>query len=168
MDLAGIEGHVSLTVTRMAPFAPTEHVIVDGVEIAFRRAGAGQPLLLLHGIPTSSRLWDAVGAELSSEFDVIAPDLVGFGESAKPVDRDVSMAAQARLQPQLLDALGIGRVVLIGHDIGGAAAQRMAVDAAERVSALGLIDSVSFDSWPIFRMRALRATPPPLARASCI
>jgi pimeloyl-ACP methyl ester carboxylesterase len=55
-------------------------------------------------------------------------------------------------------------VTLIGHDLGGAVAQRMAVGAPERVAALGLIDSVSFDSWPILRMRALRATAPPFAR----
>jgi len=146
------------------PFAPIQRTGVDGVEIAYRRAGAGEPVLLLHGIPTSSRLWDAVGADLAADFDVIAPDLIGFGESAKPPDRDVSMAEQARLMPQLLDALGAGRVVLVGHDIGGAAAQVMAVDAPERVRALVLIDSVCFDSWPIYRMRVLRATAPPLAR----
>ena len=122
----------------MPPFAPTQRTGVDGVEIAYRRAGAGEPVLLLHGIPTSSRLWDAVGADLAADFDVIAPDLI--------------------------DALGAGRVVLVGHDIGGAAAQVMAVDAPERVRALVLIDSVCFDSWPIYRMRVLRATAPPLAR----
>ena len=148
----------------MPPFAPTARALVDGLEVAYRRAGAGEPLLLLHGIPTSSRLWDAVGADLAAGFDVIAPDLVGFGESAKPADRDVSMAEQARLMPQLLDALGVRQVVLVGHDIGGAAAQVMAVDAPDRVRALALIDSVCFDSWPIFRMRVLRATMPPLAR----
>src|SRR5213082_1935068 len=148
----------------MPPFAPTERASVDGLEIAYRRAGTGEHVLLLHGIPTSSRLGDAAGAHLRAHFDVIAPDLIGFGESAKPADRDVSMAEQARVMPQRLDALGVGRVVLVGHDIGGAAAQVMAVDAPERVRALVLIDSVCFNSWPIFRMRVLRATAPPLAR----
>jgi 2-hydroxymuconate-semialdehyde hydrolase len=146
------------------PFAPIQRAAVDGLDIAYRRAGAGQPVLLLHGIPTSSRLWDAVGAELAADHDVVAPDLVGFGESAKPDDRDVSMAAQARLVPALLDALGLDRVLLVGHDIGGAVAQWVAVDAPERVAGLVLIDSVSFDSWPILRMRALRILAPPFAR----
>ena len=137
---------------------------VDGLEIAYRRAGAGPPALLLHGIATSSRLWDAVGAELAPGHEVVAPDLVGFGASAKPDDRDVSMSAQARLVPMLLDALGLDRVLLVGHDIGGAAAQWVAVDAPDRVAGLVLIDSVSFDSWPILRMRALRALAPPVAR----
>lgn len=148
----------------MPPFAPAERVAVDGAEIAVRRAGAGQALLLVHGIPTSSRVWDGVAAELSDGFDVVAPDMLGYGESAKPLDRDVSMAAQARLVPQLLDALGIDRVVLVGHDLGGAVAQRVVVEAPGRVSGLVLIDSVSFDSWPIARMRALRALTPPFTR----
>jgi 2-hydroxymuconate-semialdehyde hydrolase len=148
----------------MPAFAPSQRIAVDGLEVAYRRAGEGPTVLLLHGIPTSSRVWDGVGDELTSRFDVIAPDLVGYGESAKPVDRDVSMAAQAVLMPKLLDELGVDRVVLAGHDLGGAVAQLMAVDAPERLSALVLIDSVSFDSWPIFRMRALRATAPPFAR----
>jgi 2-hydroxymuconate-semialdehyde hydrolase len=145
------------------PFASAERAAVDGVEIAFRRLGSGQPVLLLHGIPTSSRVWDAVGADLALDRRVIAPDLLGYGESGKPADRDVSMAAQAVLVPRLLDALGVDRVILVGHDLGGAVAQRMAVDAPERVAGLVLIDSVSFDSWPIRRMRVLRRVAPPFA-----
>jgi 2-hydroxymuconate-semialdehyde hydrolase len=148
----------------MPPFAPVERASVDGAEIAFRRAGSGPPVLLLHGIPTSSRVWDSVGGDLAADFDVIAPDLLGYGESAKPADRDVSMAAQAVLVPKLLDALGVDRAVLVGHDLGGAVAQRMAVDAPDHTAGLALIDSVSFDSWPILRMRILRATAPPFAR----
>ena len=148
----------------MPPFAPADRASVDGTEIAFRRAGSGLPVLLLHGIPTSSRVWDSVGADLAADFDVIAPDLLGYGESAKPADRDVSMAAQAVLLPRLLDGLGVERAVLVGHDLGGAVAQRMAVDAPERASGLVLIDSVSFDSWPILRMRMLRAIAPPFVR----
>jgi pimeloyl-ACP methyl ester carboxylesterase len=148
----------------MPPFAPPEPVVVEGVEIAVRRAGSGPALLLVHGIPTSSRLWDAVGADLSADFDVVAPDMLGYGESAKPADRDVSMAAQARLVPPLLDALGLDRVVVVGHDLGGAVAQRVVLEAPGRVSGLVLIDSVSFDSWPIGRMRAMRALSPPFTR----
>jgi len=148
----------------MPPFAPAERAAVAGLDIAFRRAGSGPPLLLLHGIPTSSRLWDAVGADLAGDLDVVAPDLLGYGESAKPPDRDVSMAAQAELMPKLLDALGVERSIVVGHDLGGAVAQRIAVDAPERVAGLVLIDSVSFDSWPILRMRMLRTLAPPFAR----
>ena len=148
----------------MPPFAPSGRATVDGLEIAYRRAGSGPPVLLLHGIPTSSRVWDSVGADLSADLDVVAPDLLGYGDSAMPADRDVSMAAQAVLVPKLLDTLGLDRVIAVGHDLGGAVAQLLAVDAPERVAGLVLIDSVSFDSWPILRMRVLRAMAPPFAR----
>jgi 2-hydroxymuconate-semialdehyde hydrolase len=148
----------------MPPFADAELVTVDGTEIAVRRAGTGAAVLLIHGIPTSSRVWDGVGADLSSDLDVVAPDMLGYGESAKPLDRDVSMAAQALLVPPLLDALGLDQVVLVGHDLGGAVAQRVAVEAPERVRGLVLVNSVSFDSWPIARMRVLRAVTPPFTR----
>lgn len=148
----------------MEPFAPVELASVDGVTLAYRRAGAGPAVLLLHGIPTSSRVWDAVGADLAGDFDVIAPDMLGYGDSAQPADRDVSMAAQAGLTPLLLDELAVERAIVVGHDLGGAVAQRMAVEVPDRLAGLVLVDSVSFDSWPIARMRALRAFAPPFAR----
>ena len=132
--------------------------------MAFRRAGGGQPVLLLHGIPTSSRLWDEVAPDLAREFDVIAPDLLGYGESVAGPEHDVSMAAQAVLVPKLLDAIGVDRAVVVGHDLGGAVAQRLVLEAPDRVTGIVLIDSVSFDSWPILRMRMLRTIAPPFAR----
>jgi pimeloyl-ACP methyl ester carboxylesterase len=144
----------------MAPFADAEHATVDGIEVAYRRAGSGPPLVLLHGIPTSSRLWDLVAPDLVSDYDVIAPDMVGFGESEKPLDRDVSISAQAGYLAELLDVLGLDSVVLVGHDIGGGAAQVFAVEHGGRLDGLCLIDSVSFDSWPIAPMKALRAAAP--------
>jgi 2-hydroxymuconate-semialdehyde hydrolase len=144
----------------MEPFAGARTVDVEGVALAFRRAGSGSPVLLVHGIPTSSRLWDRVGADLAADHDVIAVDLLGFGESAKPLDRDVSITAQAGHLVALLDALGLDRVAVVGHDIGGGVAQILAVEHAARVCALGLIDSVCFDSWPVPAMTALRHSAP--------
>ncbi len=144
----------------MEPFADARRATVDGIEIAYRRAGSGPPVVLLHGIPTSSRLWDGVGADLAVDHDVIAPDMVGFGESAKPLDRDVSITAQAGYLAGLLDALGLDRIALVGHDIGGGAAQVFAVDHGERLAGLVLIDAVCFDSWPVPEMKAIRASAP--------
>lgn len=148
----------------MTAFADTSTATVDGLEIAYRRAGSGEPIVLLHGIPTSSRLWDFAGADLANDFDVIAPDLVGFGESAKPLDRDVSVSAQADLLPGLLDALGLERATVVGHDIGGAVAQILAVRRPDRLARLGLADSVCFDSWPIPPMVALQRSAPLVAK----
>jgi 2-hydroxymuconate-semialdehyde hydrolase len=150
----------------MAPFADSDHVTVDGLRVAFRRAGSGSPVLLIHGVPTSSRLWDLVGTDLVRDHDVVAIDMVGFGESDKPLDRDVSVAAQAELVPSILDALGIDSPTVVGHDTGGAVAQILAVRSPERVAALVLIDSVCFDSWPIPQMKALALGAPLLARLS--
>lgn len=148
----------------MEPFADARRATVDGIEIAYRRAGSGPPVVLLHGIPTSSRLWDGVGADLATDHDVIAVDMVGFGDSAKPLDRDVSIAAQAGYVAGLLDALGLGRVTLVGHDIGGGAAQVFAVEHGDRLAALGLVDAVCFDSWPVPEMKALRTSAPLTSR----
>src|SRR3954452_24889151 len=125
----------------MSSFADTSKATVDGLEIAYRRACGRAAVVLLHGIPTSSRLWDFTGAELARDFDVIAPDLVGFGESAKPLDRDVSVSAQADLLPGLLDAVGVERATVVGHDIGGAVAQILAVRREPRLARLGLVNS---------------------------
>lgn len=148
----------------MPPFAPASRLEVDGTELAYRRTGSGSPVLLLHGIPTSSRVWDGVGSKLVGDFDVLAPDLLGYGESSKPPDRDVSVSAQVLLVVGLLERLGIKRAAVIGHDIGGAVAQILAVRHPERLTALGLIDSVCFDSWPIPAMRALTAAAPIVER----
>jgi 2-hydroxymuconate-semialdehyde hydrolase len=148
----------------MAPFADISHATVDGLDIAYRRAGEGDTIVLLHGIPTSSRLWDFTGADLAGDFEVIAPDLVGFGESAKPLDRDVSVTAQADLLPGLLDALGVERATVVGHDIGGAVAQILAARREPRLARLGLVNSVSFDSWPIPPMVAVKRMAPLAAR----
>jgi 2-hydroxymuconate-semialdehyde hydrolase len=148
----------------MPPFAEATTADVDGLSVAYRRAGQGEPILLLHGIPTSSRLWDLVGPGLAGDFDVIAPDLVGYGRSEKPLDRDVSVSAQADLMSALMDALSIERATVVGHDIGGAVAQILTVRRAERVARLGLVDSVCFDSWPIPQMTALKRTAPLVAK----
>jgi pimeloyl-ACP methyl ester carboxylesterase len=121
-------------------------------------------VLLLHSGGLTSRQWRKLEERLSPRHRVIAPDLLGYGESVAPAGHDVSMAAQAVLVPKLLDSLGVDRAVVVGHVLGGAVAQRMVVEAPERVAGLVLIDSVSFDSWPILRMRALRTFAPPFAR----
>ena len=144
----------------MQPFAQVSHATVDGLRMAHRRAGSGDPVVLVHGIPTSSRLWDGVGADLATDHDVIAVDMVGFGDSSKPLDRDVSIAAQAGYIAGLLDALGLERVTLVGHDIGGGAAQVFAVEHGDRLAALALVDAVCFDSWPVPEMKALRTSEP--------
>ncbi len=112
--------------------------------------GQGDPVLLLHGFPTTRRLWKGVVPGLvGAGHRVIAPDLVGYGGSRCPPGEEPDMASQARWMLALLDALGIGRVALVAHDIGTAAAQIMVATAPERFRALVLMDGVHGDAWAL-------------------
>jgi uncharacterized protein (TIGR00369 family) len=118
-------------------------------DIAYLRRGQGPPLLLLHGIPTSSYLWRDVIDPLAMTFEVLAPDLLGYGDSDKRLDADLSIAAQARYMVAFMESLGIHQAAVVGHDIGGGVAQLMAVDEPDRVARLILIDSIVDDNWPV-------------------
>jgi pimeloyl-ACP methyl ester carboxylesterase len=125
------------------------HVLVDGVRLAHRDRGEGDPVVFVHGTPSYSHEWrHVVPAVEAAGHRVITYDLLGYGASERPLDRDTSVGAQTELLVGLLDALGIDRPSLITHDIGGAIGQRIAVLHPERVRRLMLIDSVSYDSWP--------------------
>jgi pimeloyl-ACP methyl ester carboxylesterase len=126
-----------------------KHADVGGFRIAYRREGAGEPMVLIHGITTYSFLWREMMPFLSREYDVTAPDLLGCGDSSKPPEADYSISAQADLVLGLMDGLGIGRAHLAGHDIGGGVAQIMAVREPGRFLSLSLINSVAYDYWPV-------------------
>ena len=118
-------------------------------DVAYLRQGQGPAVLLLHGIPSSSYLWRDVIDPLSATFDVLAPDLLGYGDSDKRLDADLSIAAQARYMVAFMETLGVHQAAVIGHDIGGGVAQLMAVDEPQRVARLTLIDSAVDNNWPV-------------------
>jgi len=124
-------------------------LIAKGHRIAYADEGSGPPVLLVHGIPTSSRLWRNVIPRLAARHRVIAPDMLNYGKSDKPLRANVSIAAQSDLMIAVMDALGIPRAHVLAHDIGGGVAQIMAVEHPERVAKLALANAVCFDSWPI-------------------
>ncbi|MET8114237.1 alpha/beta fold hydrolase [Streptomyces prasinus] len=127
----------------------TDSLVVDGVRLAHRDRGRGEPVIFIHGTPSHSYEWrDVVPHVETADFRTVTYDLLGYGRSERPVDRDTSVAAQTDLLGHLLDALGIDRAAIVAHDIGGAVGQRFAVAHPERVRRLMLIDSVSYDSWP--------------------
>jgi uncharacterized protein (TIGR00369 family) len=133
-----------------APLAQTKRKIrTFAGDIAYLRKGQGPALLLLHGIPSSSYLWRDVIDPLSTTFDVLAPDLLGYGDSDKRLDADLSLAAQARYMVAFMESIGVHQAAVVGHDIGGGVAQLMAVDEPQRVARLILIDSVVDNNWPI-------------------
>jgi pimeloyl-ACP methyl ester carboxylesterase len=141
----------------MAPLARSKRKIrTFAGDIAYLRAGQGPPLVLLHGIPSSSYLWRDVIEPLSATFEVLAPDLLGYGDSDKRLDVDLSIAAQARYVVALMETLGVHQAAVAGHDIGGGVAQLMAVDEPQRVARLILIDSIVDNNWPIADIARLK------------
>ncbi|HEX4382821.1 MAG TPA: alpha/beta hydrolase [Myxococcales bacterium] len=120
----------------------------------FTDAGAGNPVLFLHGFPCTRGLWDAV-IPLMPGFRCIAPDLLGYGESR--FDGEVGMAAQVAPLLSLLDGLGLARVDLVAHDVGTAAALLLALQAPERIRRLIVMDGVHETEWAMDAIESIRS-----------
>lgn len=113
-------------------------------------------MVLLHGIAGTSATWDAVIPRLAEHFDVLAPDLLGHGESAKPRG-DYSLGAYANALRDLLEALGKNRATFVGHSLGGGIAMQFAYQFLERCERLVLVDSggLGREVHPLLRAAAL-------------
>ncbi|MFL5456970.1 MAG: alpha/beta fold hydrolase [Myxococcales bacterium] len=120
--------------------------------------GKGDPVLLLHGFPTSRLLWQRVVPKLSQRFRVLAPDLKGYGESSG--EGPVDLASQAEAMLRLLDALDLPRAVVVAHDVGSAAGQILAVRAPDRVRALVVVDGVHGGEWAMGSVETIRCWDP--------
>ena len=117
-----------------------ENVNVNGIQLAYERRGRGTPLVLIHGFPLDHHLWDEVVSLLEDTFDVILPDLRGFGNSTT-VDSAYSMDDLASDIAGLLDQLGLQKTAIVGHSMGGYVALAFARLYPDRVSGLGLVSS---------------------------
>lgn len=106
-----------------------------------RETGAGAPIVFLHGNPTSSYLWRHVLPAVGAPGRLLAPDLIGMGESGKP-PVDYAFADHARYLDAWFDALGLGDVVLVGHDWGGALALDWAARHPDRVRGVALTEAI--------------------------
>lgn len=140
-----------------------EFVDVGGARLYYYAAGtrgAGEPVVLLHGFATSGHLWSAVVPHLPDGHRTVVVDLLGFGRSDRPGSHDVSLDAHADRVIALLDALGIDRACVIGHEVGGAIALAAALRHPLRVTRLGLVSAAAFDAWPSRDVRLVRATLP--------
>jgi len=117
-----------------------EKIQVNGIELAYARKGQGTPLVLLHGYPLDHHLWDEVIPLLADTFDVIIPDLRGFGESTT-VDTPYTMDDFASDIAGLMDQLGIKKAAIAGHSMGGYVALVFARLYPERIHGLALVGS---------------------------
>src|SRR3954453_11940141 len=94
-------------------FEPWE-IDLDGHQVVYRIAGKGPPVVLIHGMVNSSRHWEAVALRLADSYTVIAPDLIGHGDSATPRG-DYSLGAHAASIRDVLAAIAIDRATIVGH-----------------------------------------------------
>ena len=115
-----------------------EKLNVNGIELAYERRGKGTPLALLHGYPIDHHLWDSIAPLLEGEFDLILPDLRGFGQSTT-VDTPYTMNDIASDIAGLLDKLGIQKASIAGHSMGGYVALAFLKKHPDRVNGLGLV-----------------------------
>jgi pimeloyl-ACP methyl ester carboxylesterase len=135
---------------------PLQKVRVQGHQLAFQRQGQGPPVLLVHGITTASFIWRRLAAGLARDFDVVAVDLLGCGDSDMPLAEDFGIRRQVELLEALAGELGFDRFAMIGHDIGGGITQRFAVDHPERLRAAVVVNGVAYDYWPVQPIIAMR------------
>ena len=120
---------------------------VNGIELSYERHGNGMPLVLLHGYPLDHSIWEPLVPLLENHFDLILPDLRGFGES-KPIGTDLTMDDYAAEVAGLLDRLDIAKAAVVGHSMGGYVALAFAGAYPGRVLGLGLVSSQALADSP--------------------
>jgi pimeloyl-ACP methyl ester carboxylesterase len=135
-------------------FEGFESLSIDtgAAQIFARRAGSGAPILLLHGFPATHLMWRDIAPRLASTNTVVCADLRGYGQSSCP-DSTADHAPYAKRalaadMVALMDRLGFERFSVVGHDRGGRVAQRMALDAPDRIAALAVLDIIPVsEAW---------------------
>lgn len=126
-----------------------EFIEVGDTKVACCIRGSGKPVVLIHGIPTSSYLWHKVIAELQGDYKCIAPDLMGLGDTEAPLSADFSLPAQAKMIIGLMDALKLKSPHLVAHDQGGGVAQIIAARYPDKIQTLAMMDVVTRNNWPV-------------------
>ncbi len=122
-----------------------------------RYGHGGSPVVLLHGFGTSSFIWRNVAPEIAmANRTAFAIDLFGYGESDRPFDADFGISAQAELVDRALTALRLPKATIVGLDLGGAVALRLAANRPERVDRLFLINPIALDEVPAEDIKTLQ------------
>src|SRR3954469_2894005 len=136
--------------------AALRELVLHGHRVFYRSAGRGPAIVLVHGITSTSATWAHLLPALAERFTVIAPDLLGHGESAKPRG-DYSLGAYASGIRDLLAALGHDRATFVGHSLGGGVAMQLAYQFPEHCERLVLVSSggLGRDITPLLRAASL-------------
>lgn len=127
------------------------HAIINDHRIAYGVHGDGEPIVFVHGTPSTSYIWRNVVAEVvAAGYRAYVFDLLGYGHSERPRDPkvDTSITGNEAVLHELVDYWDLDTFHLVAHDIGGGIAQRFGVHTPERLRTLTLIDVVSYDSYP--------------------
>jgi pimeloyl-ACP methyl ester carboxylesterase len=129
---------------------------LHGHRVVYRIAGSGPPVVLIHGMVNSSRHWEEVALRLADEYTVVAPDLIGHGDSATPRG-DYSLGAHAASIRDLLAAIGIDGATLVGHSLGGGVAMQFFYQFPQRTERMVLVSSggLGREVSPLLRTAAL-------------
>lgn len=131
-----------------------EEAAVGGLPTRWVEHGSGRPVVLVHGIPTSPRLWRHVMPLVQGRS--LAWEMAGYGQSIPDgAGLDLGLAAQADRLLAWLDTMDLDQPVLVGHDLGGGVAQIAAARSPQRFSGLVLTNAVCYDSWPIPSVKAM-------------
>ena len=130
-----------------------KETVLHGHRVAYRSAGSGPAIVLVHGITSTSATWERVMPYLATRFTVIAPDLLGHGQSAKPRG-DYSLGAYASGVRDLMVSLGHDRATFVGHSLGGGVVMQLAYQFPERCERLVLVDSGGLGREVNFLLRA--------------
>jgi haloacetate dehalogenase len=120
-----------------------DYADVNGVHLAYERTGRGFPMLLIHGFPRDRRLWRKLSPLLADQFDMVALDRRGYGQSDRPTDPaayDNQTMAQDAFE--LAHQLGWKHLLVVGHDLGQPVAQRLAVEHPELLAGAVFLDSL--------------------------
>jgi pimeloyl-ACP methyl ester carboxylesterase len=129
---------------------------LHGHRVIYRTAGEGPPVVLIHGMVNSSRHWEAVALRLARDHTVIAPDLIGHGDSATPRG-DYSLGAHAAVIRDLLAAIGVDSATIVGHSLGGGVAMQFFYQFPQRTERLVLVSSggLGHEVSPLLRGAAM-------------
>ncbi len=132
-----------------------ENPVVGGLKVHVRRAGAGEPVILLHGLGASGYSWRYALPELAKKYDVYAPDLPGFGRTDKPWDHDYSLHGQHSWILKFMDHYGLKSARFAGNSMGGVLTLWTAMEAPSRVERMALLGAPAYVEntpkliWPI-------------------
>jgi pimeloyl-ACP methyl ester carboxylesterase len=150
-----------------APQFDAWEIDLHGHRAVYRIAGSGPPVVLIHGMVNSSRHWESVALRLADAYTVVAPDLIGHGDSATPRG-DYSLGAHAASIRDLLASIGIDRATIVGHSLGGGVAMQFFYQFPQRTERLVLVSSggLGHEVSPLLRSAALPGASALLSLAS--